>query len=202
MSKTFEPARWHARGFLLASLLLFGLCWFALKPFKDRVDAATKGLSVGRCAELPLLPGFGSCEGLVLLQLAGSQVPAQTIVNVIRSRGAAEAAVTSVKLDFLFILSYVVVLGFLGATVAGLERVRRISWLRRLVLLVVLLVGLAGVLDGVENVGLFAMLTGGAVEREVSEWTFQAARAKWWLIGAGAVFPLLAIAVSALARRR
>ena len=202
MSKTFEPGRWHALWFLLASVLLVCLCWFALRPTKNRVDAATQGLSVGRCAELPLLPVFGGCEGLVLLQLAGSQAPAQTIVNVIRSGGAAEAAVTSVKLDFLFILSYVAMFGFLGATVAGLERVRSMSWLRRLVLLVVLLVGVAGVLDGVENVGLFAMLTGDAVAREVPEWTFQAARAKWWLIGAGAVFPLLASAVAALAPRR
>lgn len=186
-----QPARWHSGRYVLGSLLLAAACWWTLRHVSVTVDQATRGLSLDRCAGVPWLQVVGECEGLVLLQLADSRDEAQKIVTAIRARSAGKALV-SVKLDYLFILSYVAFLGLLGAAVAGTQRVRGIPWLRRLLLLLVLLQGVAGLLDGIENVGLFTMLNRGNIEPDIPRWTSWAAVMKWRLIGAGLALPVLA----------
>jgi hypothetical protein len=196
MSESFEPPGWYGGWFLLAALIFVGVWWWILDPLSDKIAQATENMPQGRCGEVTWLPLLHGCRGLVLLQLAGNQDTAQTIVNTIRAPEAGDAvaaALKSVKLDYFLILSYVACLGFLAATLAGSKRVRNVTWLRRALLFVLVLQAVAGVLDGVENVGLFAMLQAKTVTAAVAERTFWASVVKWWLIAAGLAAPVLSV---------
>jgi hypothetical protein len=198
----FEPQRLPAGWFLLATAICFALSFCAVQSSSRDVVQATAHIPPGQCGKV-WLHLIGGCRGLVLLQLAGSQASAQTVVNAIRDSSAVNVAVRSVQLDYLLILSYVAFLVFLAATVAGLRGLRDITWVRRVLSLVASLQGVAGVLDGLENVGLFAMLAADNVAPGVAEWTFLVSSVKWWLLGVGFVAPVLAlIAWPFLLRRR
>jgi hypothetical protein len=192
-----QPQRWPAGWFLVASAIGFGLSLLAVWCSSRDVDRATSHVPPGQCATAKL-PPIPRCRGLVLLQLAGSQESADTIVKVIRDSSAMKQAVRSVQLDYVLIPFYVAFLGIFGAAVASLKGLRDYKWVRRVLFLVASLQGVAGVLDGVENVGLFAMLAACKVQRGVAEWTFWVSWAKWWLIGVGFAAPLLAFIVWAL----
>jgi hypothetical protein len=195
MSDNHEPHGWYGGWFLLVALILVGFWWWKLDPLSDKVARATENMPEGRCAEVTWLPLVHGCRGLVLLQLAGNRDTAETIVNAIRDGEVADAraaALKSVKLDYFFILSYVACLGFLAATLASWKRIRDVTWLRRALLFVVALQAVAGVLDGMENMGLFAMLQSN-ITSAVAERTYWASVVKWWLIAAGLAAPVLAL---------
>jgi hypothetical protein len=187
------PRRWPRAWFLLASAVCLGLSWWAVHASSREVVEATSHPPPGRCGTV-WLSWVGGCRGIVLLELAGSQSSAQTVVSAIRDAGATPAAVQSVQLDYLLIISYMAFLVFLAWTVAVLKGVWEVTWLRRLLYLVAALQGVAGVLDGGENVGLFAMLEAPSVPPGVAEWTYWMSAVKWWLIAVGLVAPLLALA--------
>lgn len=181
MSRWFNPPR----GVFFVSAICLGLSFWKLNASSGEVAKATDGNGIpeGRCSEVWWLPA--SCSGIVQLQLAGSQAVAQTIVTGIQHRNAMSAAKTNVQLDYLLILSYVVCLGFFGATVAGMKGLQGSSWVRwvrRALLSVVLLQAAAGLLDGLENVGLFAMLQSCTVAPSVAEGPFRFPEVKWALI--------------------
>jgi hypothetical protein len=183
------PSRWHPLRFLLVALICFAVTLLLLCRSSREVTAATGALPTTRCAETTWAGLVGWCRGLVLLQLAGDPASAETVVQAVRQpKDVTPAAVRSVRLDYLFILSYVACLGFLGATVASFKAVGRVG--RVIVLLFAALQGVAGVLDGIENVGLLEMLNAPSVMPGVAERTFWVAVTKWWLTAAGALVPL------------
>ena len=162
MSRWFDPPQ----GVFYAAAICVGASFWALNSSSGEVAKATDGNGIprGRCGEVWWVPA--SCNGIVQLQLAGSQAVAQTIVTAIQHRDAMRAAKTNVQLDYLLILSYVACLGFFGATVADMKGLQGSTWVRGVrwaLLSVVLLQAAAGLLDGLENVGLFAMLQSGTV---------------------------------------
>jgi hypothetical protein len=180
------PSRWRPDRFLFVALVCLGLTCLALLWSSRPVTAATATLPTARC-EATWAGVVGWCRGLVLLQLAGDSASAAEVVQAVRVAEATPAAVRSVRLDYLFILFYVACLGFLGAFVAGFKAVGRVG--RAIVLLVAALQGVAGLLDGVENVGLLEMLQAPSVSPAVAERTFWVAATKCWLIAAGVLVP-------------
>jgi hypothetical protein len=168
-----------------------------------------EGTGAGSCGSVPWLRLVGPCRGIVLLELAPNPDSAWRLVDTLRSQDQAattkptliQAAETSVRLDYFLIPSYVAFLGFLGMVAVRLAEVRESTGgispraATRLTKIVSWAVGLqliAGVLDGIENVGLFTMLeaTGPG---DIPGWTWWASTVKWWLIGPGLLLPLLAL---------
>jgi hypothetical protein len=179
----------------------------ALGPSLGQVAAAT---GPGRCGWVPWLGVVRPCRGIVLLELAPDAQSAWRLVDTLRQQDSIaprkpsrlEAAKTSVRLDYFLIPSYVAFLGFLGMVAVRLaeERAaaegisRRAS--DRLITVVSGAVGLqllAGMLDGIENVGLFTMLKATGPS-DIPEWTPWVSAVKWWLIGPGLVVPVSALA--------
>jgi hypothetical protein len=190
-------------GWLFVTAVFFGWNWHRMSPSTRKVAATTTSLEKDKCGSVQWLrwKRIDGCHGIVLLELAGSEPAARKIVANIRAGCACPAAIKSVKLDYFLIFSYVALLGFFGAAVAGLkalDRFRWLRWLRRALLLVVFLQGVAGVLDGLEDVGLFAMLKGDYSWPKVAEGTFLVSTVKWWLILAGALAPVVGLVVAGL----
>ena len=188
MSRWFDPPQ----GVFYAAAICVGASFWVLNSSSGEVAKATDGNGIprGRCGEVWWVPA--SCHGIVQLQLAGNQAVAQTIVTAIEHRDALSAAKTNVQLDYLLILSYVACLGFFGATVADMKGLQGSTWVRGVrwaLLSVVPLQAAAGLLDGLENVGLFAMLQTYPVAPDVAERTFWFSAAKWALIDLGAGLP-------------
>jgi hypothetical protein len=199
-STPLEPRRWPRGWFLLAGVVCLGLSLWAVQSASRQVVQATSHLPPGRCGAV-WVAWIHGCQGLVLLELAGSQASAQTIVKAIEDAGVTDPAVTAVELDYLLIICYMAFLVFLAATVAGVRGLWDVTWVRRALYLVAALQGVAGVLDGIENVGLFAMLKAASVPPGVAEWTCRVSAVKWWLIAAGIVVPVLALAARPLLAR-
>ena len=193
-------------GLCLAALLCFGVSLWRLSAPSGEVAEATSTIGQDGCRFVPWVRWIGFCRGIVLLELAPDANSAGKVVKAISDARATEAAETSIRLDYFLIPSYVALLGFLGATAARLAELlgftRLIPWL----FLVVGLQLVAGVLDGVENVGLFSMLLGRDIPGlpgGVPAWTFWASTVKWCLVTAGLLVPAVALlAMSLLDRRR
>lgn len=196
------PPQWPRWRYLFASACLVALSFVLLCWSSRGVSAVTQDLAKGNCRSGWLV--FVPCNGLTRLQLASDRVTAVAVLDAIDSIPAIKAAaVRSVQLDYFLILSYVTFLGFFGAAVASLKGPRKVPWVRRTLLVVVLLQGVAGLLDGVENIGLLAMLSSAAydIPDSVPRWTFVVSAIKWWLIAIGLVVPLLALAGTGLLAR-
>ena len=73
---------------------------------------------------------------------------------------------------------------------------------RGVLLCVAVLQPIAGFLDGIENIGLFAMLTNGAVTPDVHAWTLGVSTVKWWLVTAGVLTPIGGSLYLLIARRK
>jgi hypothetical protein len=191
MPRWLDPPRWP----LIVAAVCLTLSVRGIGPFTRKMAEATGSDQQG-CGSVPWLKvsRLNACRGIVLLELAGSKSEATRIVRRIRAGCACPAAMKSVKLDYFLILSYVALLGFFGATVAGLTE---LTFLRWTLLFVVFLQGVAGVLDGLEDIGLFAMLKDDYSWPKVAEWTWLISAVKWWLIFAGAVAPVFGLVVVA-----
>lgn len=194
------PRRWPRGWFLLAGAVCLGLSLWAVQSASREVVQATSHLPPGRCGAV-WVSWINGCRGLVLLELAGDQASAQAIVRAIKHAGVTDAAVQSVELDYLLIVSYMAFLVFLAVTASAVRGLWDVTWVRRALYLVAALQGVAGVLDGIENVGLFAMLKAASVPPGVAEWTCRVSAVKWWLIAAGIVVPVLALAARPLLAR-
>jgi hypothetical protein len=167
-----------------------------LAPSSRDVAAATAPIEKGRCGLVPGLETLGLCHGIVLLQLAPDRASAQQVIDALRAPPERiEAAETNVRYDYLFIPSYVALLGFLGMTAVRLREVLDTTRPIAILYLVVGLQLLAGILDGVENAGLFKMLEAVDIPQWVPCLTSWAARIKWWLAAAGLIAPTIALVV-------
>jgi hypothetical protein len=203
MSDQSEALRVPVR-LCLAALLCVAVTMWRLSDPLGEVASATSTLDQDGCGAVPWLR-LGLCHGIIRLALIRDPGAAAAIVQTISDAGKADAAKTSIRLDYFFIPAYVALLGFLGLIAARLAEplgfARLIPWL-------CLVVGLqlgAGVLDGLENVGLFAMLVGRDIPGlpgGVPAWTFWAATAKWYLVTLGFLVPVGALAVMLLLDRR
>jgi hypothetical protein len=195
MPSRWEPLRVPAVLFLVSLLCVVTSLRF-LAPSTREVAAATATIEKGRCGLVPGLETLGLCHGIVLLELAPDRTSAQQVVDALRAPpDRIEAAETNVRYDYLFIPSYVAFLGFLGMTAV---RLREVLCTTRPIAVLYLVVGLqlaAGILDGVENVGLFRMLEAAEIPQGVPGLTSWAARIKWWLAGAGLIAPTIALVV-------
>ena len=202
MSGKLEGLRVPVR-LCLAALLCFAVTLWKLSGQFEEVAQVTSAPGQDGCGAVPWLR-LGLCRGIVLLSLTRDPGAAAALVQTISAR-TADAAKTSIRLDYFFIPAFVALLGFLGATAARLAELlgftRLIPWL----LLVVGLQLVAGVLDGIENVGLFATLVGRdipGVPGGVAAWTFRVATVKWYLVTVGFLVPVGAVAAMLLLDRR
>jgi len=188
----------------LAALLCVAVTMWRLSGPLGEVAWATSTLDLDGCGAVPWLR-LGLCHGIIRLALTRDPGEAEAIVRTIADAGKEDAATTSIRLDYFFIPAYVALLGFLGAIAA---RVAELLGYTRLIPWLCLVVGLqlvAGVLDGMENVGLFAMLVGRDIPGlpgGVPAWTFWVATAKWYLVTLGFLVPVGALAVMLLHDRR
>lgn len=124
--------------------------------------------------------------GIVSLELAGTEANARTIIES-WSAPALQQALFSVKLDYLFLLTYstAISLGCLWAATFVRER----QWRARAGLYLAWLQWLAALLDAIENVGLLNMLQG----RTAQPWPLIAqwfAIPKFLLIALGLAYTL------------
>ena len=203
MSDQSEGLRVPVRLCVAALLCVAVTLWKVSGPFEE-VAQVTSAPGKDGCGAVPWLR-LGVCRRIVLLSLTRDPGAAAAIVQTISDAGKADAAKTSIRLDYFFIPAYVALLGFLGAIAARLAELlgftRLIPWL----FLVVGLQLVAGVLDGIENVGLFAMLVGRDIPGlpgGVPAWTFWVATAKWYLVTLGFLVPVGSLAVMLLHDRR
>ena len=163
-------------------------------PSTRKVATATANIQHGECeaALPPVIRRF--CDGMVLLGVAGNPGSAREIVDSIQAGSKTQAAVTSLDLDYILIPSYVAFLAFFGAAMACVAGLLKPGWfrtsLRAVLVIVAASMPVAGVLDGIEDVGLRTMLLAQGIPPGVAEWTFSVSRWKWWLIAIGLAVPL------------
>jgi hypothetical protein len=159
-----------------------------------------EGTGTGSCGLVPWLRILGPCRGILLLELAPDRSSAWRLVDTLRQQDRAaptkpsliEAAETSVRRDYFLIPSYVAFLGFLGMVAVRLAELRGPAGVIRYVSWAVFLQLVAGVLDGLENIGLFTMLEASG-RQDIPLWTGWVSTVKWWLVTAGLVVPLFAL---------
>ena len=203
MSDQSEALRMPVRLCLAALLCVAAMMWKLSGPLGE-VAQATSTLDQDGCGAVPWLR-LGLCRGIVRLALIRDPGAAGAIVQAISDAGKTDAAKTSIRLDYFFIPAYVALLGSLGFIAA---RLAELLGFTRLVPWLCFVVGLqlgAGVLDGMENVGLFAMLVGRdmpGLPGGVPAWTFWVATVKWYLVTVGFLVPVGALAVMLLLDRR
>lgn len=125
--------------------------------------------------------------GIVSLELAGTPANARTIIDSWDAAARAHA-VFSVRLDYLYLLTYSTVMS-IGCMWAA-SQVREHRWLARIGLYLAWLQWLAALLDAIENIGLLQML-GGKTEQPwplIAQWF---AIPKFMLLGLGLFYVLI-----------
>jgi hypothetical protein len=162
--------------------------------------AALLGISAWMKPSSDALLGAGTELGIVSLEFAATPTRAARILGLWQDRGALAAAVTNVRIDYLFLLAYGSSLS-LAAFMAS-DVLHPYPRLARLGVLLAWGALAAALFDALENVGLLVMLADPAHVDGLSSWLAAACATPKFLL---VVFALLYAAAGGLAwmlRRR
>jgi hypothetical protein len=134
----------------------------ALPPGRARrialaaLAAALVGVSAWMKPSSDALAGEGTELAIVSLEFAATPARAARILGLWQERGALGAAITNVRLDYLFLIAYSTFLSLAAAMASDVLHHR--PRLARLGVLLAWGALAAGLLDAIENVGLLVML--------------------------------------------
>lgn len=170
------------------------VCGIWLSGSAKEVGAVVDDLKVSQCASVIWLENLNGCHGMAQLELPRDVIWAQTALDKLAGSNHLNAAIENVERDYVFILAYAAFLCLwsIHTSIAAFRSKRKVLGI--VLLVVAFLQPAAGVLDGLENIGLFALLdpyrvSPAHIDPAAVSWTLTVSTIKWWLVGLGVVAP-------------